>query len=105
MAIWELAPGSPWDANFSLLVMSSFWGPCISRSGFGQHLAGGFEVGRGIDAPRDRVHDHDVDPHAGFQRSELLEFLLLLERRGRQRHKALQRGAAIGVKADMMVAW
>ena len=35
---------------------------------------------------------------------ELLELLLLLQRRRRQRHEPLQRGAAVGVEANVVVA-
>ena len=66
--------------------------------------AGGFEVGRGIDAAGDAVDEGDVDPHPGFQRAQLLELLLLLQRRRGQRHEPFQRGAAIGVEADVVVA-
>ena len=85
----------------------AFWScrrPFSSRSGFGQYPAGGFEVGRGVDPARDGVDDGDVDPHPGLQRAQLLQLLLLLQRRGRQRHEPLQRGAAIGVEADVVVA-
>src|SRR6266404_5736735 len=100
MAMWEFAPCSPWNAIFMVLVMA----PCISRSAFRQYPASGFEIGRRIDAARHRVDDADVDPHAGLERPELLEFLLLLQRRRGQRNEALQRLTAIGIKADMMVA-
>src|SRR5262245_49569562 len=98
--MWELAPGSPWKAIFSFLVML----PCISRSGFGQYAPRGFEVRGGVDAARHRIDDGDIDPHPSLQRTELLELLLLFQRRGRQPHEALQRSAAIGVEADMVVA-
>src|SRR5260370_34734958 len=104
MAIWELAPGSPWNAIFSFLVMLSFLAPSIRSSAICQYPAGGFEIGRGIDAAGHRVDDGDVDPHAGLQGPELLEFFLALERRGRQLDEALQRRAAIGIEADVMVA-
>jgi hypothetical protein len=41
MAIWEFAPGSPWNAIFMVLVV---WvmAPCSSRSGFRQ--CGGFDI-------------------------------------------------------------
>src|SRR5450759_2857875 len=104
MAIWEFAPGSPWNAIFMVLVMFVFLAPCISRSAFRQYVPGGFEIGGGVDAAGHRVHDGDVDPHPGLERSELLEFFLLLQRRGGQRNEALQRRTAIGIKADMMVA-
>src|ERR1700682_103859 len=103
MAIWELAPGSRWNAIFKILVMLFFLAPSISSSAICQYPAGGFEIGRRIDAAGHRVDDGDVDPHAGLQRPELLEFFLQLQRRGRQPHEALQRRAAIGVEADVMV--
>src|ERR1700722_9361805 len=100
MAIWEFAPGSPWNAIFMVFVMA----PCISRSGFGQYAPGGFKIGRRIDAARHRVHDGDVDPHPGLERPQLLELFLPFQRRGGQRYEALQRRAAIGIEPDMMVA-
>src|SRR5450631_2095692 len=100
MAIWELAPGSPWNAIFFGLVMA----PCISRSSFCQYLAGGFEVSRRIDPARHGIDDGDVDPHPGLQRPQLLELFLLFQHGGRKRHKTLQRRAAIGIEADVMVA-
>ena len=45
----------------------------------------------------------DVDAHAGFERAQLLELLAAFERRGRQRDEALERRAAIGVEADVMI--
>src|SRR5262249_37458965 len=108
MAMWELAPGSPWNAIFSFLLMVLaivFLGPpCSSRSGFGQYAAGGFEVGGGIDPARGGVDDGDVDPHPRFQRAELLQLLLQFQRRGRQLDEPLQRRTAVGVEADMVVA-
>src|SRR6201992_4017356 len=104
MAIWELAPGSPWNAIFSFLAVVLVMAPCSSRLSFGQYAAGGFEVGRGVDAARDGVDDGDVDPHPGLQRAELLELLLLFEGRGRQGHEPLQRSPAVGIEADMVVA-
>ncbi len=55
-------------------------GLLAAGSGFGQYAAGGFEVGRGVDAAGDAVDDGDVDPHPGLQRAQLLELLLLLQR-------------------------
>src|ERR1700750_1907300 len=108
MAMCELAPGSPWNAIFSFLLMLLAivfrCAPCSSRSSFGQYAAGGFEVGGGVDPARDGVDDGDVDPHPRFQRTELLQLLLQFQRRGRQRHESLQRGAPVGVEADVMVA-
>ena len=67
-------------------------------------LAGGFQIRRRVDPARHGIDDGDVDPHSGLQRPELLELLLLFQRRGRQPDEALQRRAAIGVEADMVVA-
>src|SRR5438876_10943566 len=100
MAIWEFAPGSPWNAIFLGLVMP----PCTSRSGFCQYAPGSFEIGRRIDAARHVIHDGDVDPQSGLERPKLLEFLLLFERGWGQRHETLQRRPAIGIEADVMVA-
>src|SRR3954471_8318016 len=76
MARCELAPGSPWNAIFFGVVMA----PSSSRSGFCQYPAGGFEVGPRVDAARDGIDDGDVDPHAGLERPQLLEFFLPLQR-------------------------
>src|SRR5579863_975416 len=103
MAMWEFAPGSPWNAIFMILV-DLVMAPCTSRSGFGQYLTSSRKIGRGIDAARHGVDDPDVDPHSRLQRPQLLQFLLLLERRGGEADEALQRGAAIGVETDVMVA-
>src|SRR5882757_6391362 len=104
MAIWEFAPGSPWNAILMVLVVVLVMAPCISRSGFCQHPAGGFEIGRRIDAERYRIHDGGVDPHAGFQRSQLFELLALFQNRWRQLDVAFQRLPPIGVEPDVMVA-
>src|ERR1700737_1206136 len=100
MAIWEFAPCSPWNAIFMVLVMA----PCISRSAFRQYAPGGFKISRRIDAAWHRVDDGDVDPHAGLDRPQLLEFLLPLQGRRGECNKTLQRLTAIGIEADMMVA-
>src|SRR6185295_2214184 len=101
MAMWELAPGSPWNAIFSFLVMSFFLaGPFSSDSGFCQYGAGGFEVLGGIDAQRHRIDGGRVDAHAGFHRPELLELLALFQRGGRQLDETLQRPAPIGIEPD-----
>src|ERR1700721_842988 len=103
MAIWELAPGSPWNAIFMVFV-GLVMAPCISRSGFrqwpgvGQYLARGFEVGRSIDAARHGVDNSDVDPHAGLKRPQLFQLFLPFQRRRRQLHEAFERGAAISIK-------
>src|ERR1700730_3333456 len=100
MAMWELAPGSPWYAIFRFLVL----GPGINRSAICQYPAGGLEIGRCIDAAGDCAVDGYVDPHAGLQRPELLQLFLALERRWRKLDETLQCRAAIGIEADVMVA-
>ena len=65
--------------------------------------AGAFEIVGRVDAERHRADDLDVDAHAGLERAQLLELLAPFQRRRGKRHEALQRGAAIGVEADMMV--
>ena len=65
--------------------------------------AGALEIGRRVDAERHAVDERHVDAHAGLERAQLLELLALLERRRRQRHEALERRAAIGVDADVVV--
>ena len=57
---------------------------------------------RRVDAERHGVDEHDIDAHAGLERPQLLELLALFERRGRQRHEALERGAPIGIEPDMV---
>src|SRR3954454_12491690 len=76
MARWELAPGSPWNAIFGSVVMA----PSSSRSAFCQYPARRFEVGGHVDAARHGVDDGDVDPHAGLERAQLLEFFLPFQR-------------------------
>src|SRR3954451_3834284 len=100
MARCELAPGSPWNATFLGLVMA----PSSSRSGFCQYPARGFEVRRRVDAARHRIYDGHVDPHPSLERAELFQLLLEFQRRGRHRHKTLQRLAAIRIQSDMVVA-
>src|SRR5262245_42669761 len=56
-----------------------------------------------VDAERHAVDDDGVDAHPRFERAQLLEFFALLERRRRQRHETGERGAAKGVKADVMI--
>src|SRR5690349_18578338 len=108
MAMWELAPGSPWNAIFSVLLMLSGFvalpASCSSRLAVGKDSACGFEVGRSVDAARHGIDDGNIDPHVRFQRAELFQLFLLFQRRLRQLHEALQRRAAVGVEADMVVA-
>ena len=79
------------------------WHGQVLESSSGKHFAGAFEVGGRIDAERHRADDLDVDPHAGFERAQLLQLLALFERGRRQRDEALERGAAVGVEANMVI--
>src|ERR1700758_703345 len=56
-----------------------------------------------VDAERHAVDDGRVDAHPRFERAQLLEFFALLEWRRRQRPETGERGAAKGVKADVMI--
>src|SRR5579859_2951522 len=107
--MWEFAPGSPWKTIFGGAVM----GARLRGAGWSsqlaavatvlQHLPGDFEVVGRIDAERHRLHDGDVDAHAGLERAQLLELLAPLEPRWRQAHEPLQRSAPIGVKPDVVI--
>src|SRR5689334_14757481 len=68
-----------------------------------QHLARALEFGRSIDTERNGVTEHRRDPHPRLERTQLLQPLAPLEDAGRQRDVALERLAAIGVEADMVV--
>ena len=69
------------------------------------HLPSAGEIGRRIDLHADLrlVDQADPDAHPGFERAQLFEPLALFENAARQGHKAVERGAAIGVEADMLV--
>ena len=56
-----------------------------------RQMARALPVLRRIDAEGHGVDERDVDPHAGFQRPQLLELLAQLEWRGR---KATNRASA-----------
>src|SRR3954453_18310127 len=68
-------------------------------------LAGAREIGRRIDLDADLrlVDQADPDAHPGFERAQLFEPLALFENAARQGHKAVERGATIGVETDMLV--
>src|SRR4029079_9621532 len=68
-----------------------------------KELTRALEIARSIDTERHSVNEADIDAHAGFERTQLLQFLPELERRRRQRHEALQCLPAIGVDADMVI--
>ena len=68
-----------------------------------EHPACFLQVFRRIDAVRHAFHQRDIDPHAVVERAQLLEPLALLVGRRWQFDEALQRRAAICIKADVMV--
>ena len=60
------------------------------------------QIGRSIDAERNRVNERHPDAHAGLERAQLLEPLPALERARRQGCEALQRRPPIGIDADVV---
>ena len=99
-AMCELAPGSPWKAMLCRVMASR---SSVMRSSGAARSARARSRSAGVSTPSGTVVDEaDVDAHAGLERAQLLQPLAPLERRGRQRDEALQRGAAIGVEADMV---
>ncbi len=78
---------------------------CLHRLHGCHQLPGAGEVGRRIDLnPEPRLVDQaDPDAHPGFKGAQLFEPLALFEDPARQGDKTVERGAAIGVKADMLV--
>src|SRR5215813_11810156 len=74
MAMWELAPASPWNTIVSFLVII----PYSSRSSLGKNVTGRLKVVRRVDAARHCVDNGHVDTHARFQRAQLLQPLLPL---------------------------
>ena len=67
-------------------------------------MARAFSKSSGVSTPSGTASTmRDVDAHAGLERAQLLELLAPLQRRRRQRDEALERRAAIGIKADVMI--
>src|SRR5262249_35777869 len=56
-----------------------------------------------VDAERYARDDARVDAHARLERAQLLELLALLQRRRGERDETRQRGAAKGVKPDVVI--
>ena len=96
-ARWELAPGSPWIDDL-LHGRRRYAQPAAASK-----AAGAFEVARRVDAERNATDQRHVDAHAGLERTKLLQALALFERRRRQGDVALQRFAAEGIEADMVI--
>ena len=58
----------------------------------------------GVSTPSGTVSTmRHVDAHAGFEQAQLFELFALFQRRRRQRDEALECGAAVGVKPDVMI--
>src|SRR5262249_32248950 len=64
-----------------------------------ENLARSLEVGGRIGAARHAP----AEAHARLERAQLLELLALLQRRGGERDETRQRGAAKGVKPDVVI--
>src|SRR4051812_13593903 len=73
-----------------------------STAGAEQFARLGEVLGR-IDAERYAVDEGHVDAHAGLERAQLLELFALLERGGGKADEASERGAAVGIKPDVMI--
>src|SRR5262249_15629352 len=102
----EFAPGSPWKMIFFFAM--SIASLAIRTQTFGlesttEQPAGGLQIFQCVDAQRDAVNDHAVHPHAGIERPQLLESFALLVVGWRQSDEALQRRAAIGIEADVVI--
>src|SRR6185312_9626960 len=89
------------------LAMSLASARSVTRAGAvestGEHRTRLDEIVGRIDAKRHAVNDRDVDAHAGVERTQLLELLALFVNGRRQFDKPLQRGAAVSIKADVMI--
>ena len=68
-----------------------------------QQRAGTLEVCCGVDAERHGIDDRDVDAHVRFERAQLLEPLLPLERRGRQLDEAFDRRDRLCLVAGLVM--
>src|SRR5260221_3142745 len=68
-----------------------------------KHFAGPSKGGRSTEPERSVINEHNVDAHPGLEGAQLLEPLAALEDAGREGDIALERGAAEGVEADMVV--
>ena len=82
-------------------MLVSGGGDCGLRSAAGrQQLARPLEVLGRIDAKRHALDDLHIDPHAGFERAQLLELLALLQRRGRQRCDGSAAASASKIRSE-----
>src|SRR4051794_25196902 len=98
--MWEFAPGSPWKTMRLRVLMG---GPVLKSTLARNKRARPGKIRRGVDPEQSGLDDRHVDAHAGLERPQLLEAFAPLERARRQRHEALERGAPIGVEADVMI--
>src|SRR5207248_11067339 len=75
-----------------------------SRSECGPIAIGALQVLLRVDArPSRLVHEGDADPDAGHQRPQLFEALDLLEGMLRQLGPSHERGAGVGINADVLM--
>src|SRR5437764_9390117 len=95
----EFAPGSPWKAIFSLLMIS----PVRASTARRKQRARLLQVLGRIDAEDHIGGERDIDAHAGFERAQLLEPFALLQYRWRQLDEARQCFAPVCVEADVMI--
>src|SRR6201986_1433497 len=104
MAMWEFAPGSPWNAIFCLVVFIAVGLRGVRRMSMArQSAARESKVLRCINTEGNRVHDRHVDSHTCFEQPQLLELFTSLERRRRQRDEFFQRLPPIRIEADVMI--
>ena len=103
MAIWEFAPGLALEGNFHFLGHGALYQPLRLFASIWKRRA--VSRSAGVSTPRGTVSTIMRSIRIpGLERPELFEFLPPLQRGGGKRHEALQRRAAIGIEADVMVA-
>src|SRR5205085_2535056 len=98
-------PGTRWSCAWTS-AWSVVWSWRLVTRGArrtGEEASRFFQILRRVDAERRRIDDGDVDAHAGLERAELLQLLTFFESRGGELDEALERGAPIGVKPDVMI--
>src|SRR5215212_2670236 len=102
-AISEFAPRSPWNAIFSLLIRCPYVRLRLRSIAAREQRARFIEMLRRIHAEDHIPGQRHIDAHAGFERAQLFEPFALFQQRGRQRNETRQRGAAVGVKPDVVI--
>ncbi len=93
MAMCELAPEFALECDFHGRRISGFCRLFKASTAltFGEDAPCGLQIGRRIDAPRHRIDDGHIDPHAGLDRPQLFESFAQLKRR---RGSATKRASA-----------